>query len=406
MKTRYNPTDKIFTKRWGGLILLALLVLSALCCFVSGVAWLGWILSLLVLLLFGYRALQKRFKATKWWKILNSFFMVLAVFGVAIFLRLFVFEVYEIPSESMENTLVPGDKIVVNKLSIGPRMPRSPFEIPWVNLLFYTSKEARTRIDSTWWAPRRLKGFSPIRRNDVLVFQNKPVGPDFFIKRCVALPGDVFQIVNSDLFINGQYAETNYLPDVKKKWRVYCSNSSCFRSLSDSLHLVFFQDNNPEEGKRSLILSRMEAGGLKSFPGVDSLHPEVQPPDPDAWLTPYGKRAFWSPDQYGPIRIPYKGWTLKLNEETLSLYFETIRTWEGSRIETIGERFYRNGKEVTDYTFRNDYYVFMGDYRYNSVDSRMWGFLPEQEIVGKASRILWSNNVMGMKWKRILKKIK
>jgi len=159
MKTRYNPTDKIFTKRWGGLILLALLVLSALCCFVSGVAWLGWILSLLVLLLFGYRALQKRFKATKWWKILNSFFMVLAVFGVAIFLRLFVFEVYEIPSESMENTLVPGDKIVVNKLSIGPRMPRSPFEIPWVNLLFYTSKEARTRIDSTWWAPRRLKGF-------------------------------------------------------------------------------------------------------------------------------------------------------------------------------------------------------------------------------------------------------
>ncbi|MCF8360956.1 MAG: signal peptidase I [Prolixibacteraceae bacterium] len=387
-------------------IVLALFFLAAIFLFVSGMPWLGWVSLVAASLIFGYWLLQKRLKASKGRKVLSSVLMVLVVLVMAIFLRLFVFEVYEIPSESMENTLIPGDKILVNKLMIGPQTPQSPFEIPWVNLLFYLNKKARASIDSSWWKPYRLKGWSEIKRNDVLVFKNEPVGPDFFVKRCVALPGDEFQIKNSDIYINGNYAETNFLPGVKKKWAVYFNDESRWRALTDSLQLNVFQDYKPAEMKQTLILTRVETEKIKQFLAIDSLQPEIQPPDKDEWLSPFAKRGYWSPDQYGPIQIPYTGWTIDLNNETVNLYFETIRTWEEKIIETFEGRFFINGKEVTDYTFQNNYYVFMGDYRYNSVDSRMWGFLPEQEIVGKATRILWSNNALGIKWKRTLKRIK
>jgi len=155
-----------------------------------------------------------------------------------------------------------------------------------------------------------------------------------------------------------------------------------------------------------LTLTNKEAAILGQSTCIDSMHVLVQQPNADAWLSPYGKRAFWSIDNYGPIKIPYKGWSVPITDEMINLYFETMRNWENTIIGTIEGRFYIDGEEVTSYTFQNNYYVFMGDHRHNSIDSRMWGFLPEQKIVGKATNILWSNNHNGMKWKRILKRIK
>jgi len=332
---------------------------------------------------------------------------VMMIFSLAIFFRLFVFEVYEIPSESMENTLIPGDKIIVNKLIIGPQTPKSPFDIPWVNLFFYMNKQARAHIDSAWWEPSRLKGWSKIKHNDVLVYKNEPLAPDFFIKRCVALPGDELQIINSDIFINGSYSTTNKLPGIKKTWGVYVNNMRNFDALIDSLQLNSFnQDYTSGEAKRTLILTQREVEQLKLSVLVDSINVVVQQPNKDAWLYPYGKRAFWSLDNYGPIRIPFKEWKIDLTDSTVTLYYETILAWEHKKIETVNNHFYINGKKVSNYTFQYNYCVFIGDNRNNSLDSRMWGFLPEPNIVGKATTILWSNSEGKMKWGRTLKNIK
>ena len=387
-------------------VITIILIFITVLFLILGVVWLG----LIVLAVTGFYLISKtqnpilqRIFRSKWFSVPIS---VLMIFSVAIFFRLFVVEVYEIPSGSMENTLIPGDIILVNKLIIGPQTPKSLFDIPGVNLFFFLNKQACMHIDSTYGEPNRLKGWSEIKRNDVLVFKNEPIAPDFFIKRCVALPGDVLQIINSDIFINGSYSSTNKLPDIKKTWEVYVNNMRNFDALIDSLQLISFcQDYTSGEAKRTLILTQREVEQLKQSSLVDSINVIVQQPNKDAWLSPYGKRAFWSLDNYGPIRIPFKGWKIDLTDTTVMLYYETILTWEHKKIETINNHFYINGKEVSDYIFQYNYYVFMGDNRNNSIDSRMWGGVPEYKIVGKATTILWSNLDGKMKWGRILKNI-
>lgn len=388
-------------------IVLIVLAIIIILLFSLGIVWLGVCVCLVAgvyLILVSRNPLIRKIVHSAWFSIP---FSVITIFCIAIFFRLFVFEVYEIPSESMENTLILGDKLLVNKLIIGPQTPRSPFDIPWVNLLFYMNKEARASIDSTWWNPSRLKGWSGIKRNDVLVFKNEPLAPDFFIKRCVALPGDELQIINSDIFINGSYSATNYLPDIKKTWVVYVNSKRDFDTLIDSLGLNrSYQNYDNNQFCRTLILTEKEVEQLKHSLLVDSMNVVVQQPNKDAWLSPYGKRAFWSLDNYGPICIPYKGWKIDLNDSTVNLYYETILKWEFNKIENIDNHFYVNGERSVDYTFQYNYYVFIGDNRNNSLDSRMWGVLPESKIVGKATTILWSNSEGNVKWGRTLKRIK
>ncbi|MDP3644657.1 MAG: signal peptidase I [Bacteroidota bacterium] len=136
---------------------------------------------------------------------------LIGIFLLAIAIRLFLIEIYAIPSGSMEDTLIVGDKVLVNKLQIGPRMPKSPFEIPWINLFFYLNKNTRTKMDSAWWNYHRLNGFNTIRRNDVIVFNHPDAKSDFFIKRCIALPGDSLIIIDGMTFINGKVLDTSML---------------------------------------------------------------------------------------------------------------------------------------------------------------------------------------------------
>lgn len=393
IRTNYLPT--------------AVMAFAALSFFVLGLVWLGLVFVLVLLAFLAYKWAKKRFGTSWWFKALRYAVVFAAIFFVAIFIRLFVFEVFEIPSESMENTLLPGDKIVVNKLVIGPQTPKSPFDIPWVNLLFYINKQARASIDSTWWEPTRLSGWSEIKHNQVLVFKNEPLAPDYFIKRCVALPGDELQIINGELFVNGQAALTNSLPHIKNQWVLYINNPEGFNSLADSLQVnAYYYHQNVTGAGKELTLTNKEATILRQSACIDSMHMLVQQANANAWLSPYGKRAFWSLDNYGPIKIPYKGWQIVLTDEAVTLYYETIRNWENKTIETIDGRYYIDGEELSHFTFTNNYYVFMGDHRHNSIDSRMWGFLPEHKIVGKATNILWSNNREGFKWERTMKKIK
>jgi len=402
-----QPPAKSGKKDRASYLSAAFLAFAALLFFVLGLVWLGLVFVLVLLALLAYKWAKKRFGSFRWFKALRYAVVFAAIFVVAIFVRLFVFEVFEIPSESMENTLLPGDKIVVNKLVIGPQTPKSPFDIPWLNLLFYMNKQARAHIDSTWWQPVRLNGWSNIKHNNILVFKNEPLAPDYFIKRCVALPGDELQIINGELYVNGKAALTNSLPHIKKQWVLYINNPEGFNRLADSLHInTYYHHYASHETSFELPLSNQQAAILMQSSCVDSMNVLVHQPYADAWLRPYGKRNVWSIDNYGPVKVPYKGWRISLNDETVTHYFETIRDWEGKSIESIDGQFYIDSTKVSHYTFENNYYMFMGDNRHNSIDSRMWGFLPEQKIVGKATNILWSNKHGQMKWNRIMKRIK
>ena len=322
-------------------------------------------------------------------------------------MRLFLFEVFAIPSSSMEDTLIPGDKVVVDKLFYGPQMPQTPFEIPWVNLFFYMTKESTAKIDSAWWAPRRLTGLSEIKRNDVLVFKNEPLAPGYFIKRCVALPGDELQIKNSELYINGGYATTNQLTHIKKRRRVYSRNPWTLGRLLDSLQIrehLFLGDENGRIPK--IFLTKAEAIELTKQPSIDSVKVDVQVTDGNYWLYPYYRHEVWSIDNYGPLKVPFKGWVLNLNDPIAILYMRIIEKWENIRFERRDGHYYIGADKVFQYVFQNDYYFIIGDNRHNSIDSRMWGFLPEYKIVGKATHILWSNNDDGLKSNRVFKKIK
>jgi signal peptidase I len=233
----------------------------------------------------------------------------------------------------MEDTLLPGDKVLVNKLAYGPKLPASPYDIPWVNLCWYFLGGKHTNPDSVYWKYNRLKGFSEIKHGDVMVFSHPLWGGrnNYFVKRCIALPGDTLQIINGKVKINAGFLEEQ--PTIKMIPVIY-----------DSTHTVYPQ------------------------------HPNIR----------------WSLDDYGPLVVPYKGMQIRLTKEALQLYFKVIKNHEPVHAVWKNEVFSNNEKTAELYTFQNNYYFMLGDNRHNSSDSRYWGFLPEEDINGKATVVLFN----------------
>ncbi|KAF0235560.1 MAG: signal peptidase [Prolixibacteraceae bacterium] len=264
---------------------------------------------------------------------LKTVFTLLIIFIAAISFRLFCLELYAIPSGSMEDTLLPGDKVLVNKLAYGPKLPASPNDIPWVNLCWYFLGGQHANPDSVYWKYHRLKGFSEIKHGDVMVFSHPLWGGrnNYFVKRCIALPGDTLQIINGMVKINAGFLDEQ--PTIKMVPVVY-----------DSTHTVY----------------------------------------------PYHPNIRWSVDDYGPLVIPYKGMQISLTSEALQLYYNVIKDHEPVNADWKNEVFRNNEKTAELYTFQNNYYFMLGDNRHNSNDSRYWGFLPEEDINGKATVVLFN----------------
>jgi signal peptidase I len=280
---------------------------------------------------------------------LKTVFTLLIIFIAAISFRLFFIELYSIPSGSMKDTLLPGDKVLVNKLAYGPKLPASPFDIPWVNLGWYFLGGQHANPDSVYWKYHRLKGFSEIKHGDVMVFSHPLWGGrnNYFVKRCIALPGDTLQIINGRIKINADFLDEQ--PTIKTVPVVY-----------DSTHTVY----------------------------------------------PYHPNIRWSVDDYGPLVIPYKGMQISLTSEALQLYYNVIKDHEPVNADWKNEVFRNNEKTAELYTFQNNYYFMLGDNRHNSNDSRYWGFLPEEDINGKATVVLF--NFLNGKFmtNRLFKRIK
>lgn len=333
-------------------------------------------------------------------KVLSYCLAFIGILVLAISIRLFIFEIYSIPTGSMENTLIPGDKVLVSKLNYGPRLPGSPFEVPWFNVFYYLNKKTRAKADSSWWNYHRLKGYSQIARGDIIVFQPPIENNDVFIKRCVALPGDTIQVIHSHVYINGQMQTDP--PDSRFIYSVWYNDAAFFKDLIDSLGIQaigawyrkqnnFIELNLTNSQKKQLVIASV----------VDSVTVKKRDKDLDYSFADF-PGALSESNNYGPIRIPGKGNSLKINKGNVEIYSETLTKFEKTDAHLPDYEFPNKNISVS---VNNNYYFMMGDNRYYSNDSRVWGFVPEQNIVGRAVLIIYSKNRNKIKWNRFFKKI-
>lgn len=434
---RLQSADK---KQWVKFIVILLVIFGFM-------AWSGalWLLLLAPLALDIY--ITKYVPWGGWKNSSNPFLKWLAdwidaiVFAlVAVYvINLFFFQNYKIPSPSLEKTLKVGDFLFVSKMSYGPRCPMTPLSFP---LAQHTLPIIGTKsyIDHPQWEYKRLKGFGTVKRNDIVVF-NFPAGdtvalnvpnPDYYslvrslgrdfvwshprefgevvarpvdrrenyVKRCVGLPGDTLQIVKGDVIVNGgaPYAipgmQFNYFVEMREpisnklfeKMEVSVADRKIINSNQVNLGDWGYQMD--ESGRWPLVyrmpLTKAAVEMVKKASGFVSIREEVAPVND---VFPYVENN-WSRDNYGPIWIPKKGATVQLSLEILPMYAQIIRNYEGNELKVENGKILINGKEANSYTFQMDYYWMMGDNRHNSSDSRYWGFVPEDHIVGKPL-VIW-----------------
>ncbi len=377
--------------------------------------------------------------------------IIFAVFA-ATFIRMFLIEAYTIPTPSMEGSLLVGDYLFVSKIHYGARMPFTPIQFPLVhNRLPLVRGESYSRAIE--WEYRRLPKIQPIQRFDPVVFNFPagdtvalPVNPSYardegrdyyslvaqygkttvhnpanfeiiqrpvdrrdnYIKRCVGLPGDTIQIINRELFVNGRRA-----PDPEMIQHLYVIYTGG-QSLNANELLSWGIDRNDIEMNRRdnrapywmLNLNKEQAAKIEDLHYVDS----VRLADRYRDGVPGGGIMFpedpvhfpWNTDFYGPLPIPARGQTVELTLRTLPIYRRIIEVYEGNTLEVRNGRIFINDEPATQYTIQMDYYFMIGDNRSNSYDGRMWGFVPEDHIVGKPLFIWFSSKPgVGIRWNRL-----
>jgi len=329
-------------------------------------------------------------------------------------IRGLLFSAYAIPSGSMEGTQLVGDYLFVSKISYGPRIANTPLSIPFTEPKMYGIKTYLDFLQLPYW---RLPGFSEVKKGDIVVF-NKPDEADLehsipvdertaLIKRCQATPGDTLSIVNTQVFINGKAApnaphqQTSYLvttngvpinPQIKTDFRMETINT---------------RDSNTDE----MVIPREHLAELKSYSNVKSIVTVIQKGgEYDQNVFPHNEKFKWNQDNFGPLVMPKRGWTIALNDSTMILYRRAIEVYENNKVEVRGKDFYLNGKKADSYTFKMNYYWMMGDNRHNSLDARFWGYVPEDHIVGKAVVTFFSTDstkgfFSKIRWNRIFKSI-
>ncbi|MBQ9597812.1 MAG: signal peptidase I [Bacteroidales bacterium] len=369
------------------------------------------------------------------------------IFAVVVvtFINMFFFQAFKIPSSSMESTLYTGDHLFVSKLAYGPKVPQTPLTIPFThNVLPSGKKSYSTLIQNPY---RRLKGWGKVQREDIVVFcfpdgdtvltqmpaadyyavvratskdyAIKRWGPlmvhpkdkkDHYVKRCVALPGDTLLLQDARLFING--AESPLPENAQHCYTVVTQGGKLHRKTLDRLDVnlseLYYDPSLP--GYRHLALSRKKLELLQEQPEVVSVQAEIERVEdgPDAEIFPFQVERGWTRDNMGPLWVPEKGATVTLTSENLPLYRRIITSYEDHKLEEKDGAIYIDDKQVSTYTFEMDYYFMMGDNRHNSLDSRYWGFVPEDHIVGKP-RVIWlstdSNRSFpkNIRWGRFLK---
>ena len=401
--------------------------------------------------------------------------IIFAVCAAFLF-RTFLVELYTIPTSSMESTLMVGDFLAVSKVRFGARIPETTLAIPFMHHTVLGTKKVPSYVPWLQLAYMRLPALTPVKNNDPIVFNSpdgdtvaierqsesyyaivrdfeailnpnateeekyrvsllypsevmyirnkygttpyypgkgreavkqeytvraRPVDKrENYVKRCVGLPGDKLQIINGQLYINDKAAKN---PE-NMQFR-YIVKGGIPKSKLKKMNI------NEEDVYRdcyclnSKQVKELRAAGKEVIPQFEGneYKPDIFPNDP---------RYKWNKDNYGPIVIPKKGVTVTLNDSTIVLYEKIIHNYELNTLEKKDGKIYINGKEADKYTFQMDYFFMMGDNRHNSADSRYWGFVPEDHIVGKPVFVWLSLDKFKdlgdgkIRWRKMFRKIK
>ncbi len=394
----------------------------------------------------------------------------------ATLIRTFVFEAYVIPSSSMEKTLLINDYLFVSKSAYGPRIPNTPIAMPFVHhtVPFVNSKSYLEWIHipyTRWFA-------SPVKRNDVVVFNfpggdtltkeydsrqpyydilrgaeyefygqlklqgqirdstqlvassqaearnymeknyqiaTRPVDKrENYVKRCVAVAGDILKVVDGSLYINGKPSEffntTTFYTVTSKNLLDEDMLSKAGIHLNMTEEQSVSNDFNQSTSSNTYILnlSQTEVAALKTLPGIDSVTRKADNDNNRTYPSCYtGITNGWTTDNFGGdgMWVPQKGASIKLDAKNINLYKRVIHVYENNQWEERDGKVFINGKQADSYTFKMNYYWMMGDNRHKSQDSRFWGFVPEDHVVGKAS-LIWFSWEGGPRWKRLFSWIK
>ena len=406
---------------------------------------------------FWKKSKNQAFKKTMEW-VDAILFALVAVY----FINTFFFQNYQIPTSSLEKSLLVGDFLAVSKMSYGPRAPMTPLSFP---LAQHTMPlvGGKSYIEKPQWKYKRLKGFGNVKRNDIVVF-NFPAqdtvalnmqGVDFYtlskynsngsagiradkrtygdvvyrpvdrrenyVKRCIGLPGETIELRDDNVYIDGDHIPNPELSQLS--YTIHTDGAAIsenvFRELGvskddyygqngygqmnikmqdlanvDSLTLATagLRPRNGNNGRVyfSIPLTRKMVEELKQKPFVWDIIKDVEHPG-SSYYYPIDYNSNWTRADYGPLWIPKKGETIRFDSDVdfkVDAYKRCIKNYEGNDFEYHNGTVYINGQPAESYTFTMDYYFMMGDNRHNSADSRSWGFVPEDHIVG-SPMLIW-----------------
>lgn len=348
----------------------------------------------------------------------NWFEAILFAVIAASLLRTFLIEAYTIPTSSMEKSLLVGDFLFVSKLAYGPRVPMTPVAVPLVHhTIPGTKKKSYSEIIKLPY--HRMKGLVKVKRNDCVVFNwpaeklGRPVDKkENYIKRCVGISGDTIQIVNGQLTVNGE--KHREPKGMKKQFFYYIKTRGSGLNLKN-LYKKFdvTEGSNYGYAKNNYLLTLTDSvsSSISKSKNVVEIKRKIEKEDLYDYIFGNNNKRTWSSDNYGPIIVPKKDQIFKISINNIDLFEDIISIYEKNDLKVIDSLIFINGMPASEYKFKQNYYWMMGDNRHNSADSRFWGFVPENHIVGKALFIWmsWDKNAKGfnkIRWKRLFRSVK